>query len=58
MHALSSTWNDTTAIIGSCINCTMPANLLATLALILIGVATATYFERRKLAFAASRTQR
>jgi hypothetical protein len=58
MIALSSTWNDTTTIIGSCINCTMPANLLATLALILIGVGLATYLERRKLAFAASRTQR
>jgi hypothetical protein len=58
MIALSSTWNGTTAIIGSCINCTTPANLLATLALIVIGVGLAARFERRKLAFAASRAQR
>jgi hypothetical protein len=58
MIALTATWNDTAAIVGSCINCTTPANLLATLALIVIGVGLATRFERRKLALAASRTQR
>jgi hypothetical protein len=58
MNALGAPWNDTAAIVGSCINCTTPANLLATLALILIGVGLATGLERRKLALAASRTQR
>jgi hypothetical protein len=58
MNALIANWNDTAAIVGSCINCTTPANLLATLALIVIGVGLAARFERRKLALAASRTQR
>ena len=58
MNALSATWNDTAAIVGSCINCTTSANLFATLALILIGVGLAARFERRMLASAASRTQR
>jgi hypothetical protein len=58
MNALSASWNDTAAIVGSCINCTTSANLLATLALILIGGGLAVRFERRKLALAANRTQR
>jgi hypothetical protein len=36
-------------IVGSCLNCTTPANLLATLAVILIGAGLAVHFERRKL---------
>jgi hypothetical protein len=56
MNALSAPWNE--AIVGSCINCTTSANLLATLALILIGVGLAARFERRKLAFATNRAQR
>jgi hypothetical protein len=44
------------AIVGSCLNCTTPANLLATLAVILIGVGLAVRFERRKLT--AGRTER
>jgi hypothetical protein len=43
-------------IVGSCLNCTTPANLLATLAVILIGVGLAVRFERRKLT--AGRTER
>jgi hypothetical protein len=58
MNALSAPWNDTAAIVGSCINCTTPAKLLATLALILIGVGLAARFERRKLAFATNHAQR
>ena len=42
-------------ILGSCINCTGSASLLATMILILIGSALAGYFERRKLAFALAR---
>jgi hypothetical protein len=57
MNALNGTWNDTATIVGSCINCTMPASLLATLALILVGVGLGARFERRKLAFAARRIQ-
>ena len=36
-------------IVGSCLNCTTPANLLVTLAVILIGVGFAAHFDRRKL---------
>ena len=32
-------------IVGSCLNCTTPANLFATLAMILIGVGLAVRFE-------------
>lgn len=36
------------SLVWSCINCAMPANLLATFTLILMGVSLATYVERRK----------
>ena len=36
------------AIIGTCINCIAPGSLLATFALILIGVGLAAHFEMRK----------
>jgi hypothetical protein len=36
------------AIIGTCINCIAPGSLLATFALILIGVELAAHFEMRK----------
>ena len=39
--------NETYAIIGTCINCTTPANLLATLAVIAVAAALAVRFERR-----------
>lgn len=36
------------SLVGSCINCIMPGNLLATLTLILMGVGLSLYVERRK----------
>lgn len=44
-------WSDTVGIVESCINCTSPANLAATFALILVGVGLAVHFERRKPAY-------
>jgi hypothetical protein len=41
-------WSDATSIVGSCINCTTPANLLVTLVVILVGVGVAAHHERRK----------
>jgi hypothetical protein len=53
MNAFSASLNETHAIVGSCISCTTPANLIATLALILIGVGLAAHHEgRRKMASA------
>lgn len=46
MTALS----DMTGIVGSCINCGTSANLLATLAVALIGIAFGAHVERRKQA--------
>lgn len=43
-----SPFSATYEIVGSCINCTTPANLLATFALIVIGLGLAVRFERRK----------
>ena len=42
-------------ILGSCINCTGPASLLATMILILVGLALAGHFERRKIASGSPR---
>jgi hypothetical protein len=39
--------SETFSIVGTCINCTAPASLLATLAVIAIGVALAFRRERR-----------
>lgn len=55
MSGLSLPAGQPVDILGSCINCTGSASLLATMMLILIGSALAGYFERRKLAFASSR---
>lgn len=41
--------SEASTIVGSCLNCTTPANLFATLAVALIGVGLAVHFERRKL---------
>jgi len=51
MNALTDSVIETYSIVGSCINCTAPVNLIATLALILIGVGLAARFERRRPAF-------
>lgn len=50
MNSFPASASDAYSIVGTCINCTMPANLVATLAVMLIGVALAVHFERRKLA--------
>jgi hypothetical protein len=39
--------SETFSIVGTCINCTAPASLLATMTIIAIGVALAFRFERR-----------
>jgi hypothetical protein len=51
MDLFSASPSESYSLIGSCINCTMPANLLATLALILMGVGLAVHVERRKAVF-------
>jgi len=43
-----SAFGEPSTIIGSCLNCTTPANLLATLAVIVIGMGLAVHFERHK----------
>lgn len=48
MNAFAGPLDQTYAIVGSCINCTTPANLLASFALILIGVGLAVCFNDRK----------
>ena len=50
MNPFAASLSETFTIVGSCINCTTPANLLAMLALILVGVGLAARFERRKSA--------
>jgi hypothetical protein len=54
MYPLSASLNENYAIVGSCINCTTPANLLATFALILIGVGLVAQFERRRASLGPS----
>ncbi|WP_187399227.1 hypothetical protein [Bradyrhizobium paxllaeri] len=39
--------SDTFSIVGTCINCTAPASLLATMTIIAIGVTLALRAERR-----------
>ncbi|WP_156434616.1 hypothetical protein [Bradyrhizobium lablabi] len=39
--------SETFSIVGTCINCTAPASLLATMTIIAIGVALALRAERR-----------
>ncbi len=46
---LPTALSEPATIVGSCLNCTTPANLLATLAVVLIGIGLAVHFERRKL---------
>lgn len=52
MNPFAASMSETSAVVGSCINCTTPANLLATLALILVGIGLAVRFERRKTVLA------
>ena len=50
MDLFSASASEAYALVGSCINCTMPASLLATLTLILMGVGLTVHVERRKAA--------
>jgi hypothetical protein len=49
MNAFSASLSEPYTIVGSCIDCTTPANLLATFALLLIGATLAVGFERKRL---------
>jgi hypothetical protein len=57
MNLLAAPVTETAGIVGSCINCVAPANLMATLAVILIGAVFAVRFERRKTALARAARQ-
>jgi hypothetical protein len=48
MNLVAAPAGETFSIVGTCINCTAPASLLATLAVIAIGVSLALRIERRK----------
>ena len=47
MNLVAAPVTETFSIVGTCINCTAPASLLATLAIVAIGVALAFRSERR-----------
>jgi hypothetical protein len=47
MNLVAAPVSETFSIVGTCINCTAPASLLATLTVIAIGVALAFRRERR-----------
>ena len=47
MNLVTAPVSETFSIVGTCINCTAPASLLATLTVIAIGVALAFRSERR-----------
>ncbi|WKA30591.1 hypothetical protein [Bradyrhizobium roseum] len=47
MNLVSAPAGETFSIVGTCINCTAPASLLATLTVLAIGVALAFRSERR-----------
>jgi hypothetical protein len=47
MNLVTAPVSETFSIVGTCINCTAPASLLATLTIIVIGVALAFRAERR-----------
>jgi hypothetical protein len=56
MNVFGTSLGDSYAIVGSCINCTTPVNLLATIALIFFGVGLAGHFTRRDAAGSNSAT--
>ena len=47
MNLVAASVSETFPIVGTCINCTAPASLLATMTVIAIGVALAVRSERR-----------
>ena len=47
MNLVAAPVSETFSIVGTCINCTAPASLLATMTVIAIGVALAFRSERR-----------
>jgi hypothetical protein len=48
MNPVTAPVGEAFSIVGTCINCTAPASLLATLAILAIGAALAFRSERRK----------
>lgn len=54
MTGLNLPTGENIEILGSCINCTGSASLIATFVLILAGYAFASHFERRKAAQVAA----
>jgi hypothetical protein len=47
MNLVTAPVSESFPVVGTCINCTTPASLLATMTLIVIGVALAFRSERR-----------
>ena len=47
LHLVAAPVSETSSIIGTCINCTAPASLLATMTILAIGIALAVRSERR-----------
>ena len=47
MNLVAAPVSETSSIVGTCINCTAPANLLATMTIVVIGIALAFRTERR-----------
>ena len=47
INLVAAPTSETFSVVGTCINCTTPASLLATMTLIVIGVALAFRSERR-----------
>ncbi|MEH2496191.1 hypothetical protein V1294_002670 [Bradyrhizobium sp. AZCC 1678] len=47
MNLVAAPVSETFSVVGTCINCTTPASLLATMAVIAVGVALAFRSERR-----------
>lgn len=50
MNLVAAPVSETLSIVGTCLNCTAPASLLATMTIIAIGVALAFRSERRNAA--------
>jgi len=50
MNLIAAPVSETSSIIGTCINCTAPASLLATMTILAIGIALAVRSERRNSA--------
>lgn len=49
MNLFAAPVSESYSVVGTCINCTAPASLLATMALVAIGVALAIRSERSRV---------